>query len=148
MAKVLIAYFSLTGNTEQMAQYMAEGVRFSGNEATLRKTADIKKAEELTGYDGYLFGSPTYHRDMVEPVKTFLFLARNAGLEGKLAGAFGSYTHSGDAPGIIFDTMQYVYKMKPFSLGAFNLKEAVLETAEGMRTCQDYGKVFGESLNA
>ena len=29
MAKVLIAQASLTGNTEKMAQYIAEGVRFS-----------------------------------------------------------------------------------------------------------------------
>ncbi len=147
MAKVLIAYFSLTGNTEQMAQYIAEGVRFSGNEAVIRKISDIKRVEDLIGYDGYIFGSPTYHRDMAEPVKPFLFLARKANLEGILAGAFGSYTHSGDAPGIIFDTMQYVYKMEPFNLGAFNLKEAILETSEGMHTCQDYGKVFGEKLS-
>lgn len=147
MAKVLIAYFSLSGNTEQMAQYIAEGIRFSDNEAVIRKIADIKKAEDLTGYDGYMFGSPTYHRDMAEPMKTFLFLAQKANLEGKLAGAFGTYTHSGDAPSIIFDTMQYVYKMEPFNLGAFNLKEAILETPEGIHTCQDYGKAFGEKLN-
>ena len=32
MKEVLIAYFSLTGKTEMMAQYVAEGVRFSVNE--------------------------------------------------------------------------------------------------------------------
>ena len=148
MSKVLVAYFSLTGKTEQMAQYIAEGVRFSGNEAATRKISDIKSADGLAGYDGYIFGSPTYHRDMAEPMKTFLFLARKADLKGKLGGAFGSYTHSGDAPGIIFDTMQYVYKMEPFSLGSFNLKEAVVETPEGTHSCQDYGKTFGENLTA
>ena len=148
MKKVLILYFSLTGNTEKMAEYIAEGVRFSGNQAVTRKVSDIKQANELNGYDGYIFGSPTYHRDMAEPMKTFLFLAKKANLEGKLAGAFGSYTHSGDAPAIIFDTMQYVYKMQPFELSSFNLKEAVIETSEGARSCQDYGRVFGEKLSA
>jgi hypothetical protein len=85
---------------------------------------------------------------MAEPMKTFLFLAKKANLEGKLAGAFGSYTHSGDAPAIIFDTMQYVYKMQPFELSSFNLKEVVIETNEGTRSCQDYGRVFGEKLSA
>ena len=146
--KVLIAYFSLTGKTEKMAEYIAEGVRFSGQEAVAKKILDIKSANDLTGYDGYIFGSPTYHRDMAEPMKTFLFLARKANLKGKIAGAFGSYTHSGDAPAIIFDTMQYVYKMEPFDLGSFNLKEAVVETSEGMRSCQDYGRVFGEKLGS
>jgi len=32
MKEVLIAYFSLTGKTEMIAQYVAEGVRFSVNE--------------------------------------------------------------------------------------------------------------------
>jgi flavodoxin len=111
MKKVLIAYFSLTGNTEKMAEYIAEGVRFSGQEAFARKISDIKVVNDLAGYDGYIFGSPTYHRDMAEPMKTFLFLARKANLDGKLAGAFGSYTHSGDAPAMILDTMQYVFSL-------------------------------------
>jgi flavorubredoxin len=144
--KVLIAYFSLSGKTEKMAEYIAEGVRFSGQQAIAKKISDIKSANDLADYNGYIFGSPTYHRDMAEPMKTFLFLAKKANLEGKLAGAFGSYTHSGDAPAIIFDTMQYVYKMEPFELGSFNLKEAVVETSEGMRSCQDYGRVFGEKV--
>ncbi len=146
MKKVLIAYFSLTGKTEKMANYIAEGVRFSGQQAVTKKISDIKSAGDLAGYDGYIFGSPTYHRDMAEPMKTFLFLARKADLEGKLAGAFGAYTHSGDAPAVIFDTMQYVYKMEPFKLGSFKLKEAVIETSESMRACQDYGRVFSEKL--
>ena len=148
MGKVLIAYFSLTGKTEKMAEYIAEGARFSGYQAVIKKISDIKTANDLAGYDGYIFGSPTYHRDMAEPMKTFLFLAKKASLDGKLAGAFGSYTHSGDAPAVIFDTMQYVYKMQPSDLGSFKLKEAVVETTEGMRACQDYGRVFTEKLGA
>jgi len=148
MTKVLIAYFSLTGKTEKMAEYIAEGVRFTGKQAVVKKISDIKTPNDLAGYDGYIFGSPTYHRDMAEPMKTFLFLARKANLEGKPAGAFGSYTHSGDAPAVVFETMQYVYKMQPFDLGSFKLKEAIVETAEGARACQDYGRVFGEKIQA
>ena len=146
MKKVLIAYFSLTGMTQKMAEYIAEGVRISGNQATLKKTSELKASEDIAGYDGYIFGSPTYHRDMAEPMKTFLFLARKAGLEGKPAGAFGSYTHDGNAPEMIFNTMQYVFHMQPFELGPFNLLEAKVDTSEGMHACQDYGRVFGESL--
>jgi flavodoxin len=146
MKKALIAYVSLTGNTEKMAQYIAEGLRISGSQVTVKKVSELKKVEDLEGYDGYLFGSPTYHRDMVDGMKTFLFLAKRAGLKGKLGAAFGSYTHSGDAPGIILDTMQHVFGMKVFKLSSFNLKEAVLETTDGIRACQDYGRVFGEDL--
>ena len=148
MSKALIVYFSLSGNTEKMAQYIAEGVRFSGNDVTVRKVSEVKNKDTLDGYDGYIFGSPTYHRDMAEPMKTFLFMAKQANLEGKLAGAFGSYTHSGDAPGIIIETMQYVFNMDPFELGSFNLLERMIDSSEGMKSCQDYGKVFGERIGA
>ena len=146
MKKVLIAYFSLTGKTEMMAQYVAEGVRFSGNEAVVRKMSEIKSADDLAGYDGYIFGSPTYYLDAPEPVKTFVFLGRKAGLEGKLGGTFGSYTHDGNAPKIVLDTMQHVYNMEPFELGPFNLKESLVETTDGMRACQAYGRALGEKL--
>jgi flavorubredoxin len=129
-----------------MAQFIGEGIRFSGSEAVVKNISTIKEANVLDGFNGYIFGSPTYHRDMTGNMKTFLFLAKKANLEGKLAGAFGSYTHSGDAPSLILETMEYVYKMEPCNLGSFNLKEALIDTPDGMRACQDYGKSFGEEL--
>jgi len=148
MGKVLITYYSRTGKTEKMAEYIAEGVRFSGNSADIRKLSDIKNEKELEGYDGYVFGCPTYHRDMTANMKTFLFLVEKAELNGKVGGAFGSYTHSGDAPKYIFDTMENVFKMDMTSLGSFNLLENLVEGTEGMRACQDYGKSISEKLGS
>jgi len=37
MKKVLIAYNSRTGTTEKMANYLAEGVRMTGNEVLVEK---------------------------------------------------------------------------------------------------------------
>jgi hypothetical protein len=74
--------------------------------------------------------------------------------ESKLGSAFGSYAHDVSykheayAPAIIFDTLQNLHEMQPFELGPFNLNEAIVETVEGMRTCQDYGRVFGERLGS
>ena len=154
MKKVLIVYFSASGTTEKMAGYVAEGVRFSGHEAVTKKIEDIKSAAEIAGYDGYIFGSPTYSLDVPEPMQKFLLTAKNAGMEGKMGGAFGPYTHDvgyqhdSYAPAIIFDTLENVYKMKPFELGPFTLKEDAVETGEGMKNCQDYGKVFSEKLDS
>jgi len=47
MKKVLIAYESRTGNTEKMAEYIAEGIRMGGNVVELKKTNTLKKADEL-----------------------------------------------------------------------------------------------------
>ena len=145
--KLLIAYDSRTGHTEKMAHYMAEGIRFAGHDVVSKKITDIKNAKDLEGYDGYIFGCPTYHRDMTQSMKTFLFLAQKADLRGKAGGAFGSYTHSGDAPKYIYDTMQYVFNMNMTDLGFFNLKEGMMDKAEGMKACQDYGKNVAEKLS-
>jgi flavodoxin len=147
MKKVLIVYYSLNGHTQDMARYVAEGLRIGGQEVALKKSAEIKEASELDGYDGYIFASPTYYLDIGGPMKTFLFLAKQADLAGRLAGAFGSYTHDGSAPKMIFDTMEHVFNMEPFELGPFNLVEAKVATDEGMRACQAYGRAFGEALN-
>jgi flavodoxin len=146
MKKVLIAYDSRTGNTEKMAEYIAEGVRMAGHQAELKKISAIKNEKDLQGYDGYIFGCPTYHRDMTGGMKTFLFLVEKAKLAGKVGGAFGSYTHSGDAPGIIFDTLEYVFKMNVTDLGSFNLKEHLINQREGIKACQDYGKSVAAKL--
>jgi len=148
MKKVLIAYISRSGKTQQMAEYVAEGVRMTGNVAEVKKITDIKSEKDLQGYDGYVFGSPTYHRAMPGIMETFLFMAQKAGLAGKVGGAFGSYTHSGDAPKIIFDTLENVYKMNVIDLGAFNLLEHLVEGMDGMKACQEYGKAIAKKLGA
>ena len=133
MKKVLIAYDSRTGKTEKMAESIAEGIRMEGHEAELKNITKVKNEKEIQGYDGYVLGSPTYHRDMIGTMKTFLFLAQKASLESKVGGAFGSYTHSGDAPSIIFDTMEHVFKMEMTRLGSFNLQEELVGNMEGIK---------------
>ena len=141
MKKVLIAYDSRTGKTEKMAEGIAEGVRMGGHEAELKKITQLKNEEEVAGYDAYVFGSPTYHRDMIGTMKSFLFLAQKANLAGKVGGAIGSYTHSGDEPAVVFDTMAHVFKMDMTNLGSCNLTEDLAEDSEGLRACHDYGEV-------
>ena len=144
MKRVLIAYFSRTGMTEKMAEAIAEGVRFSGNAAELKKIVEIKSEKDIEGYDGYIFGCPTYHKDMTENFKTFLFLAQKGNLAGKIGGAFGSSTHTGEAPKLIIDTLEFVFNMKVTSLGPFDLREKIVTTDEGVRACQAYGRTIGK----
>jgi len=146
MSKILIAYASRTGKTEKMAEGIAEGIRITGHTVDLRKISDIKKEEEMDGFDGYVLGCPTYHRDMTPGMKNFLFLAEKLNLVGKIGGAFGAYTHSGESAPMVFDTMEFVFKMDMTDLQALSLKEAIIETGEGTKACQDYGKSLGEKF--
>ncbi|PHR28503.1 MAG: nitric oxide synthase [Desulfotalea sp.] len=146
MKKVLIAYSSRTGKTETMANYLAEGLRFAACEVEVKKISAIENELDIIGYDAYLFGCPTYHKDMTGGMKQFLFKAELADLTGKLGGAFGSHTHSGESAPMIYDTMQHVFKMDMTDLGALNLTETTVAAEDGLKACQDYGKAMGKKL--
>lgn len=147
MNKILIAYVSRAGTTQKMAEYLAEGFRMSGNEVTAVKTSQLKDAKDLAGYDAFLFGCPTYHKDMTNSMKQFLFLAEKANLTGKFGGAFGSHTHSGESAPMIFDTMKHVFKMDVVELGALNLTESMMQTDEGLTACHQYAKALSEKFS-
>lgn len=146
MKKALIAYHSRTGKTETMADYIAEGLRIAGIEAVLRKITEIDNELDIVGFDAYIFGCPTYHKDITGGMKQFLFKAELANLTGKIGGAFGSHTHSGESAPMIYDTMMYVFKMNMTTLGPLNLTEAMVISSEGAKACQEYGKAIGEQL--
>lgn len=147
MKKVLVAYSSRTKKTETMANYIAEGLRMSACQVEVKPISAIENEEDIIGYDSYVFGCPTYHKDMTGGMKQFLFKAEKANLLGKFGGAFGSHTHSGESAPMIYDTMLHVFKMDVTNLGALNLTEAKVLSDEGMKACQDYGKALAEQFS-
>ncbi|MCP4342162.1 MAG: nitric oxide synthase [Desulfobulbaceae bacterium] len=147
MKKVLVTYSSRTQKTETMANYIAEGLRMSACQVDVKPISAIDNEEDITGYDSYVFGCPTYHKDMTGGMKQFLFKAEKAQLVGKFGGAFGSHTHSGESAPMIYDTMLHVFKMDMTDLGPLNLTEAKVLSDEGVKACQAYGKALSEQFN-
>lgn len=143
MAKVLVVYATRTSSTRDIADLVAEGIRFSGNEAVIAEVKDIKSKADFEGYDGYVFGSPTYHGEMLQSMKTMLFLAEKANLEGKVGGAFGAHGWSTEAQDRIYNTMKEVFKMD-MAKDPLLLKSASL--GGGVQMAQDYGKEIGSKL--
>ena len=143
MAKVLIVYATRTGQTQQIADLIGEGIRFAGCEAKVVNTKEIKSEVDLEGYDGYVFGSATYHGEMLQAMKTFLFLAEKANLAGKVGGAFGAFGWSGEANDRIFETMRHVLKMSMVG-DTLRLKSSSL--GGGMKMAQDYGRDIAKKL--
>jgi len=144
MAKVLIVYATRTGETQTIADLIAEGIRFSGHQAEVVSVKEIKSEAALEGYDGYAFGSSTYHGEMLQGMKTFLFIAEKANLEGKIGGAFGSYGWSGEANDRIFDTMKHILKMDLVG-DTLRLKSSSL--GGGLQMAQDYGREIAKKLD-
>ena len=145
MGKALVVYCTRAGGTKKIAELIAEDIRIEGGEASVVNVTGVKKEADLDGYDGYLFGSPTYHGEMMQGMKTMLFLAEKINLEGKVGGSFGAFGWSGEAPGRIFDTMEHILKMDMVS-GPLRLKSAAL--GGGTQMAQDYGREIGKKLSA
>ena len=143
MAKVLVVCATRAGETCRIGDLIAEGIRLSGHEATVVKVDAIKKENDLQGYDALVFGSATYHGDMLQGMKTMLFLAEKAGLEGKIGGAFGAFGWSGEAPDRIYNTMLNIFNMNMVS-GPLMLKASSL--GGGIRMAQDYGREIAGKL--
>ncbi|MBN1620045.1 NAD(P)H-dependent oxidoreductase [candidate division WOR-3 bacterium] len=91
MPKILIVYYSRTGNTEKMAHLIAEGLKSGCAEADVRKVEDIS-VEELVNYDGIIVGSPVYYGSMASPIKKFFddSIVLHGKLDGKVGAAFSS----------------------------------------------------------
>ena len=138
MGKILLVFATRSDETKAIAELVAEGIRIAGHEAVLKKANEIKNEDDLKGYDGYAFGSATYHGEMITSMKQLLFIAERAELNDKPGGAFGAYGWSGEAPGRIFETMENIYKMKMVSDGPLMLKASWV--GGGIQAAQEYGK--------
>lgn len=68
---VLIVYHSASGNTEKMAQAVAEGAKaISGAKIVLKRVGEVA-AEDLVSSDAVIVGTPVYFGNMSGEVKTF-----------------------------------------------------------------------------
>ena len=115
--RVLIAYVSAYGFTGRAAGYVAEGIRSeSGYVTDVTDIENITPAEldiKIAASDAILIGSPTINQNTLLPVYTLFALINPLRDRGKVAGAFGSYGWSGEAPKIILDNLRNL-KLKTF----------------------------------
>ena len=87
--KIAVVYWSGTGNTEAMANAVAEGIKVSGSEADILNSIT---AEDLISYDAVAFGCPAMGAEELEDSEFEpMFSALEGSLNGKKIALFGSY---------------------------------------------------------
>ena len=69
--KVLVAYHSLSGNTERMAEAVVEGAKSLPGTTVVMKRVGQVTADDLFSSDAIVIGSPVYWSNMSGEVKTF-----------------------------------------------------------------------------
>lgn len=143
MKKILVLYYSRTGNTEKMAKAVAEGTQINDNiEVELNFHVE---PEELSTFDAIIVGVPTYYHEMPVDFKRLFeeVAAKGISLKGKIGATFGSYGWSGEAPKNILEIMKNKFEMlvvEPPLLVNYAPDQKMLST------CRDLGKRISESL--
>jgi NAD(P)H dehydrogenase (quinone) len=152
MAKVLVSYYSRSGNTRRMAEKVHEGLAsVQGVAPTLKKVGETT-IDDLLEYDGIVMGSPTYFGVMAAEVKKLVdeSVKHFGKLVGKVGGVFTSSGGVGGGNettnlsllqallihGMVVQGVQKGSHYGPVSVGAPD-KEAQDE-------CLRYGKQVGE----
>lgn len=145
--KVLVGYYSRTGNTKKMAEAVAQGVRQEGATVDVKEVKNIKPSE-LLDYHAIIFGSPTYYGVMAAEMKKLLddSVKHHGQLSGKIGGAFTSSGVIGGGGettilsilqafmvhGMILIGESGTYHYGPLSIG--------LPNADVLQSCTRYGQ--------
>lgn len=91
MSKVAVVFWSATGNTETMANAVADGAKAKGAEVSLINASDFSAAN-VGEYDAIAFGCPAMGAEVLEETEFDpMFTSVETSLGGKKIGIFGSY---------------------------------------------------------
>ena len=141
--KILIVYYSQTGNTEKMARAIEEGAK-----SVVGINVEVKyfvKPKELEEADAIIFGMPTYYHDMSMDMKNLLEGAskQEINLKGKVGAAFGSYGWSGEAPNMLTEIMKNKFEMDVIEPA---LRIKYNPDSKGLEECRKLGKTVAEKI--
>lgn len=93
MKKALVIYDSRFGNTETLAEALADGIRKGGVRADCVGVGEVDVGR-LSEYDFIAVGGPTHKAGMSEPMKDFLEGLKQADIRGKKGFCFDTRIHS------------------------------------------------------
>lgn len=97
MSKVAVVYWSSTGNTEAMANLVADGAKAKGAEVSLMTCAEFN-ASAAAGFDAVALGCPAMGDEVLEEGEFQpMWDDVKGALAGKKVGLFGSYGWGGGA---------------------------------------------------
>ena len=91
MSQIIVAYWSQTGNTEAMANAVAEGIKEAGKDAAVLPISAVSMAD-LKAADSFALGCPAMGAEVLEESEMEPFVTEVEGfVSGKKVGLFGSY---------------------------------------------------------
>ncbi len=158
MTRVLVIYFSVTGNTRALAEAVVRGVKsVDGTGCVLMPAGEVTNQDWLAA-DAIIVGSPTYFGQMATEVKEVI--DATAEIYGQLEGKVGAaFTTSGGAgcgheltnmsiitallvSGMVVQGTTQGPHFGPFAVGKPTAKDLEKAEAMGVRVAQLTQKLF------
>ena len=110
---VVIAYGSMYGNTEEMAEIIAEELTLQGIKDVCMHNVSKSDASyiirDIFRYKGLIIGTPTYNNTLYPGVETLLSKLKNRLLKNRYFGCFGSFSWAG---GGVKQMTEFIEEMK------------------------------------
>lgn len=145
--KVFIPYVSAYGNTKQMAEKIAEGIKMAGDIEVELMDIEMTEVGELEekvyGACAFIIGTPTINQNTLLPIYKLMAVMNPIKNRGHLAGAFGSYGWSGEAVKIVQDMLKNL-KFKIYDEDGLKVNFIPYEKSDARAI--EYGLGFGKQL--
>ncbi|MBB6022665.1 flavodoxin I [Paenibacillus sp. JGP012] len=142
MAKWLVAFASMTGNTEEIAELIAEGITQSGHEVDLKSVTDCNAADVLD-YDGFMIGVYTWgDGELPDEFLDFYEELDELDLSGRRAAVFGSGDTSYEQFCKAVDLTAEKLQERGAEVSPETLKIEYSPLEQEKETCRDFGIRF------
>ncbi|MFC0214481.1 flavodoxin [Paenibacillus chartarius] len=146
MANIIVIYASMTGNTEEIAEEIAKGIREQACDVEVKSVLDASAAD-LQGYDGILLGAYTWgNGELPDEFLDFYDDMDSIALPGKQAAVFGSCDSGYPGFGAAVDILTDKLKAMGASVTMPGLKIELSPSAQEKLECQEFGKRFANQV--
>lgn len=145
--QVTIIYDTMWNSTRRMAETIAEGIKNSNEEITVKIFNSSKSDKndiitEVFKSKMVLVGSSTINKGILSSTAAILEMIKGLEFKGKRAAAFGSYGWSGESSKIITEDLSKA----GFEIINEGLRELWNPDEDGLTRCRNFGKIIGETV--
>ncbi len=146
MAMVLVVYHSLSGNTEEMAEALAEGAKSVPTTEVVLKRAFDATLEDLLRCSAVAFGTADYFSYIAGALKDFFdrtYYPSQGKVTGKPYAAFATGGGGGETVLAVLDRLCGSFKLRKAVNG---VSAAGVPSSEVLKECREAGKRLAKSV--
>ncbi|MFX0107207.1 MAG: flavodoxin family protein [Candidatus Hodarchaeota archaeon] len=152
MKRAIIIYESVYGNTKQVAEAIADGMRAAGDiETRVLKTGEVHHTDDVADFDAVLFGCPNHNQEPARNMVKFLERVAIVEMSCKIGSVFDTYT--GGNKGVAMKKLGKMIRKKiPGIAELTDGFSALVEDRKGplsegeLEKAQEFGKAFGSKI--